>query len=160
MNTTCLWVPLPVWAPGRNNLPKSSSDAYHCCCHSCSCLSLAFSVLKLLIYSYFFARHTAFNLWWRNWSRRQNVPIWWLHKAEVFLYNVCMTMRCLLASEASISSFAEKKRGKKLLSTVNCTALDYTSTAVLIIHTLFLCPFHCFQRPKGILRRLFIYLFY
>lgn len=42
---------------------------------------LCFKALNLFI---FFARHTAFNLWWRNWSRRQNVPILWLHKAELF----------------------------------------------------------------------------
>lgn len=42
---------------------------------------LWFKAVNLFIFS---ARHTAFNLWWRNWSRRQNVPILWLHKTDLF----------------------------------------------------------------------------
>lgn len=48
----------PSSTPCLNARKQQSSQvlslhAYHCCCHSCSCLSLAFCVLKLLIYSSF-----------------------------------------------------------------------------------------------------------
>lgn len=48
----------PSSTPSLNAWEQHSSQvlflhAYHCCCHSCGCLSLAFCVLKLLIYSSF-----------------------------------------------------------------------------------------------------------
>lgn len=61
-----------------------------------TCLSLLLSLLRLPVTCIlcfkavnlfiFFARDTAFNLWWKNWSRRQNVPILSLHKAELFFF--------------------------------------------------------------------------
>lgn len=150
MNTPCLRVPLPVSMPGRNYLPKSCLLLLSLLQLPVTCI-LCFKAVNLFI---FFARHTAFNLWWRNWSRRQNVPILWLHKAELFLYNVCMKMRCLLAVEAFISSFCgRKKRGKTVVyCKLQRLRLHKKSTAVLI--ALFIFPFIVFKDCS--LHRLFI----
>lgn len=118
-----------------------------------TCLSLSLSVPQLpvtciLCFKAFnlfilFTRHIAFNLWWRNWSKGHNFPIIWLHKAEgffgccYFLYNVCIKMRCLLALEVFISSFAEIKRSgrrRNQLLTVNCS--DFIR---IFIRICFLC---------------------
>lgn len=65
-----------------------------------------------------------------------------------------MKMRCLLALEALISSFTERERQRKQLSSVNCNAVDYTQmTTMFIIQTLsmFFSIFHMFHSVPSLL---------
>lgn len=140
----------PRSTPSLNAWEQHSSQvlflhAYHCCCHSCGCLSLAFCVLKLLIYSSFLPGTLHLICDERTGAGDKMFQYYRYIKRNFsfsffFLYNACMKMRCPLASGAFISSFVEEKVKKKL-STVNCDALDdKRNTAVLIKHTLFLHP--------------------
>lgn len=106
-------IPLPVWMPASNIPTVLSLHAYHCCCHSRSCLSLAFCVLELLIYSSFLPG--TLHLIWdeRTGAGDKMFPYHGYIKLNLFVFNVCAKMRCLLALLAFISTSAEIKMKKK-----------------------------------------------
>lgn len=87
--------------------------AYDCCCHSCSCLSLAFCVLKLLIYSSSLPGTLHLICDEGTGAGDKMFPYYGYIKLNFFLYNVCMKRRCLLALEAFISSFAEREKRRE-----------------------------------------------
>lgn len=109
---------LNAWEQRSSQVPFL--HAYHCCCHSCGCLSLAFCVLKLLIYSSFLPGTLHLICDERTGAGDKMFQYYRYIKRNFsfsffFLYNACMKMRCPLASGAFISSFVEEKAKKKVV---------------------------------------------
>lgn len=121
MNTPRLRAPLPVWMPGSNTPAKSSSYMpIIVAVTPVGCLSLAFCVLKPLIYSSFLPGTLHLICDERTGAGDKMFQYYRYIKRNFsfsffFLYNACMKMRCPLASGAFISSFVEEKAKKKVV---------------------------------------------
>lgn len=124
------------------------------CCHSCSCLSLAFCALKLLIYSSFLPDRLHLICDEGTGAGDKMFPYYAYIKLNFFCIMYVWRWDASWLWRRLSAVFVGERKEEKQLSTVNCNAFDYTRKTLQCSLHFFFFPLIVFKERS--LHRLFI----